>query len=311
MRSKIGYLLPTRERVMQGQPEAEPILSLAERAEALGYDSVWVGDSILARPRHEPLTMLAGVAGRTKNIELGTAVLLPALRNPILLAHLVATVDQICSGRLILGVGVAADAPSIRQEFESLGVPFEKRAGRMMEGLRLCRSLWQGQPVDWNGRWTVKEGTVGPTPFQIGGPPIWSGGSAPGSLKRAATELDGWFPTGPDAKKVAAQWSEIKAMAEAAGRKSEDLTFAVYLTMAIDENRERGEQQINDFLAAYYGPVAEMLKPSMACFAGPASEAKEWLQGYVDAGATHIVLRFASDHEKQLATVAKLRTNMA
>ena len=80
MKLHIGYLLPTREAVMEGRPEAEPLLKLAERAEKLGYDSVWVGDSLLARPRHEPNTLLAAVAGRTQRVRLGTAVLLPILR---------------------------------------------------------------------------------------------------------------------------------------------------------------------------------------------------------------------------------------
>src|SRR5205807_1182191 len=80
MPPRIGYLLPTREQVMQGRPEAPPLLALAERAEGLGYDSIWVGDSILARPRHEPLTLLSAVAARTRKAEFGTAVLLPARR---------------------------------------------------------------------------------------------------------------------------------------------------------------------------------------------------------------------------------------
>ena len=63
MPPRIGYLLPTREQVMQGRPEAAPLLALSERAEGLGYDSIWVGDPILARPRHEPLTLLSAVAG--------------------------------------------------------------------------------------------------------------------------------------------------------------------------------------------------------------------------------------------------------
>src|SRR3984885_9530708 len=155
MAAKIGYLLPTREHAMEGRPEAAPLLALAERAEALGYASVGVGDSLLARPRHEPLTLLAGVAGRVPRVELGTAVLLPALRNPVLLAHQVATIDQISEGRLILGVGFAADVANIRAEFAACGVPFDKRIGRMMDGLRLCRALWTGQPVDWEGRWPV------------------------------------------------------------------------------------------------------------------------------------------------------------
>src|SRR5262245_37571654 len=92
---KVGYLLPTRERVMQGNPAAVPLLQLAERAESLGFDSIWIGDSLIDRPRHEPLVMLAGVAGRTKRVSLGTGVLLPALRDPVQLAHQVRTPDQI------------------------------------------------------------------------------------------------------------------------------------------------------------------------------------------------------------------------
>src|SRR5947209_16031807 len=103
---RIGYLLPTRERVMEGRPEAAALLGLAERAEALGYDSIWVGDSILARPRHEPLTLLSAVAARTRRVELGTAVLLSALRNPVVLAHGIATLDQISQGRFIPGAGL-------------------------------------------------------------------------------------------------------------------------------------------------------------------------------------------------------------
>ena len=76
---RVGYLLPTRERIMSREPHTGPMLELAVRAERLGWDSVWIGDSLLARPRHEPLTLLAAVAAQTRRVELGTAVLLPAL----------------------------------------------------------------------------------------------------------------------------------------------------------------------------------------------------------------------------------------
>ena len=162
MSTQIGYLLPTRESVMEGRPEAEPLLKLAEKAEQLNFDSVWVGDSLIARPRHEPITLLAGVAGRTKRVKLGTAVLLPALRNPVILAHMVATLDQVSQGRVILGVGIATDVPNIRAEFRAASVPFEKRVGTLMEGMRLCKALWAGKPVDWDGRWHMEKAVLGP-----------------------------------------------------------------------------------------------------------------------------------------------------
>ena len=124
-------LLPTRDAVMSGRFETAPLLAMAEQVEAAGYDSIWVGDSLLARPRFEPLTLLAAVAARTHRARLGTAVLLPALRHPLVLAHLVATVDRLAEGRLRLGVGIAPDSPAVRREFEAAVVPFKQRVGRL------------------------------------------------------------------------------------------------------------------------------------------------------------------------------------
>src|SRR5437762_13600521 len=102
MAVEVGVLLPTRESVMSGSPETASMLAMAERAEAAGFDAIWIGDSVTARPRHEPLTLLAAVAARTRRVRLGTAVLLPALRNPVVLAHVVGTLDRIAEGRVIL-----------------------------------------------------------------------------------------------------------------------------------------------------------------------------------------------------------------
>lgn len=295
---------------MQGRPEASLLLALAEQAEGLGYDSVWVGDSLLARPRHEPLTLLAGVAGRVANLSLGTAVLLPALRNPVLLAHQVATLDQVSEGRLILGVGIATDVPNIRAEFRAAGVPFEKRVGRMLEGLRLCRALWSGEAVDWDGRWHVEGGVLGPTPHRPGGPPIWIGGSVQASLERAGHHFDGWFPTGPDAEGWGTQWREVQRITRDAGRDPDEVVGAIYLTLALDEDSERAEEQVNAYLEQYYGQPASVLRKRQACYAGPAAGAAEWLQGYATAGATHLVLRFAGEHERHLETLAKVRSDL-
>src|SRR5262250_2753447 len=149
---EIGVLIPTRETIMSGRPETGPLLAMAERAEAAGFDSVWIGDSITARPRHEPLTLLAAAAALTRRVRLGTAVLLPALRNPVVLAHVVGTLDRVAAGRLILGVGIAADAPAIRREFADTALPGDadggelpadgRHVGRFLETLEICRALW-------------------------------------------------------------------------------------------------------------------------------------------------------------------------
>lgn len=306
MTVKLGYLLPTREQIMQGKPDAAPLLALAERAEGAGLDSVWVGDSLLARPRHEPLTLLAGVAGRVPRVELGTAVLLPALRNPVILAHLVATLDQVSEGRFIMGVGIASDVQNIRAEFEAAGVPFEKRVGRMMEGLRLCKAFWSGDPVDWDGRWKIVNSVLGPTPHRPGGPPLWGGGSAKASLTRAGQHFDGWFPTGPDAAGWGKQWVTVCQAAEAAGRAGA-VTGAVYLTASIDDDADKANDMINAYLENYYSQPAELLRRRQACFAGPEDEFLPWLKGYVDAGASHLMVRVVGDHETHIDILANSR----
>jgi alkanesulfonate monooxygenase SsuD/methylene tetrahydromethanopterin reductase-like flavin-dependent oxidoreductase (luciferase family) len=311
MAVRIGYLLPTRERVMEGRPEAASLLALAERAEKLGYDSIWVGDSILARPRHEPLTLLSAVAARTRRAELGTAVLLPALRNPVVLAHAVATLDQISEGRFILGVGIASDVPNIRAEFVACGVPFEKRVGRMLEGLRLARELWTGKPVSWNGRWVVENATLGPMPHRPGGPPIWIGGMVRARHERVGKLYDGWFPNAPDPRRWQAQWAEIHQIAREAGRDPAQLTGAVYLTLTIDDDRARAEARMDAFMQNYYGQPAAVMRARQATYAGPAEGAAEWLSSWVGAGVGHIVLRFAGDAEHHLEAIANLRSKVA
>lgn len=307
---RIGYLLPTREAVMEGRHAARPLLELAVRAESLGYDSVWVGDSILARPRHEPMTLLAAAAALTRGVELGTAVLLPALRNPVVLAHQLATLDQISEGRVILGVGIASDVPNIRAEFLACGVPFESRVGRMLEGLRLARALWRGEPVDWDGRWKVEKGTLGPMPHRPGGPPIWIGGMVEASLERVARHFDGWFPNGPDPAAFAKGWADIHRMARDAGRDPAAIAGAAYLTLAIDENAARAEARLDAYLQNYYGPQFAAVRRRQATYAGPPAGAALWLKEWVAAGAAHLVLRFAGDHERHLETLARLRPQL-
>src|SRR5947207_1006998 len=242
---ELGVLLPTREAVMSGRMETAPLLTMAERAEATGFDSVWIGDSITARPRHEPLTLLAAVAARTQRVKLGTAVLLPALRNPVVLAHVVGTLDRVGEGRVILGVGIAADTPAIRKEFAAAGVPFERRVGRFLETLEICRALWSGDHVSFAGKhFTLDDVTMEPKPHRAGGPPIWIGGSGPTALREAA-RFDAWFPTGPGVEFFAEHFPAIQAAARAAGRAPETVGGAAYITLALDPDRAAAEKRLH------------------------------------------------------------------
>jgi alkanesulfonate monooxygenase SsuD/methylene tetrahydromethanopterin reductase-like flavin-dependent oxidoreductase (luciferase family) len=306
MTVQLGVLVPTREAIMSGRPETAPLLAMAERAESAGFDSVWIGDSITARPRHELLTLLAAVAARTRRVSLGTAVLLPALRNPVVLAHVVGTLDRVAEGRTILGVGIAADTPAIRREFATAGVPWERRVGRFLETLEICRALWSGDAVSYSGKhFTLADVTVEPKPHRRGGPPIWIGGSGPTALREAA-RWDAWFPTGPSVEFFEAEFPKIQAAARAAGRAADAVTGAAYLTLALDRDRGAAEQRLHAFLENYYAAPARTLLARQAAYAGPLDGCVEWLQRWIAAGARHLMFRFAGgDQLAQVDETAK------
>jgi len=301
MTPEFGVLIPTREAVMSGRMETAPLLTMAERAEAAGFDSVWIGDSLIARPRHEPLTLMAAIAARTRRVRIGTGVLLPALRNPVVLAHVVGTLDRVAEGRIILGVGIAGDMPAIRKEFAAAGVPWDRRVGRFLEILAICQALWTRDGVSFSGKhFTLENVTMEPKPHRPGGPPIWIGGSGPTALREAA-RFDAWFPTGPSMEFFAEHFPKIQAAARAAGRKPDAVTGAAYVTLAFDANPAAAEQRLHSFLETYYSSPARTVMARQATYAGPLEGAAEWLQRWIDAGARHVCLRFAGGD--QLAQV--------
>ena len=308
---KIGYLLPTREGVMEGRHAARPVVDLAVQAENAGLDSVWIGDSVTAKPRHDPFTMLAAIAARTERVNMGTAVLLPILRNPVLLAQQLATIDQLSEGRLIVGIGIGQDSPAGHAEFAAVGVPFEKRIGRLMESLRLCKALWSGKPVTHDGRWPVKDLVLGPMPHREGGPPIWASGSVPPAIDRCAKHFDGWFPSGPSDSAVwAEQLGQLRKTASEAGRADDAVTAAGYLTLSIDEDTNAADAALDHYLESYYQVPGKVIRKYQGCFAGGLDGAEAWLRGFVDHGATHLCLRIIGDHSKNIPVAAELKRRL-
>jgi alkanesulfonate monooxygenase SsuD/methylene tetrahydromethanopterin reductase-like flavin-dependent oxidoreductase (luciferase family) len=308
MAVEIGVLIPTREVVMSGRPETAPLLTMAEHAEAAGFDSVWIGDSITARPRHEPLTLMAAIAARTQHVKIGSGVLLPALRNPVVLAHAVATLDRVAEGRIILGVGIAADTPAIRAEFTAASVPFERRVGRFLETLDICRRLWTRDHVSFSGKhFTLDDVTVEPKPHRQGGPPIWIGGSGPTGLREAA-RFDAWFPTGPSVEFFAEHFPGVQAAARESGRPAGAVAGTAYVTLALHPNRSGAEARLHKFLEEYYAAPAKTIMARQATYAGPIEGCAEWLERWVAAGARHIALRFAGGD--QLAQVGEVASTL-
>ena len=303
-----GFLLPTREIVMnQDVPNFREILDLAERAEHLGFDSIWVGDSVLARPRFEALTTLAAVAARTHRVRLGTAVLLPVLRQAVVLANQVANLDLIANGRLSLGVGIGGNAPAVAREFAACGVPLARRVGLFEEAITLMRRLWTEPEVTFQGRYfQVQSVRLGLRPLQPSGVPLWLAGSGDNALRRVLRLGDGWLPISSSPQAFKTDWERLQALGKEMGRDAHDLHRCLYTTLNVNADVAQAQRELRAFIESYYGIPYEVQATRNGLCAGSAENCIAWLKAFIAAGAQTIVVRFGSpDQSGQLARFAK------
>lgn len=303
---RIGILIPTRGIVMQSarRPPVEECWAMARHADEAGYDAVWVGDSVVAKPRLEPMTTLAYVAAMTTRVRLGTAVLLPALRHPVVLAHEIANVDQISRGRVVLGLGVGWSLPSAEREWAACGADHKRRVRRLEEHVEVWRMLWQGEPVTHRGSdLELVEHTIGPLPWTEAGPPvlITAGNRAemiPAQFERFARLArpgDGIITTYLDAGDCRSVRERADEALARHGRSLPGFPLCVYTTVRLDDDAARAKQFTADFLATYYGGGVHM-RGLMGL--GPAGAVVEALGRYGAAGVTDLCIRFVGDDQQ-------------
>ena len=168
--------------------------------EALGYHLVMISDHVAPTPDvvakypaplYDPFTTLGWLAGATRRVELGTTVIIIPYRNPLLTARMAATVDRLCGGRFIFGVGVGW----ARQEFDALGLPFARRGAMSNDYLAAIKALWTQDVASYNGAFvSFRDVHTAPRPLRSPHPPIWIGGSSDAALRRAVRFGDGWHP---------------------------------------------------------------------------------------------------------------------
>ncbi|ELY50372.1 LLM class flavin-dependent oxidoreductase [Natronolimnohabitans innermongolicus] len=309
-----GYLLPTRGAVLTSDDEhtltaktAADVLGLARRAEAAGFRSVWVGDSVLAKPRHEPLSTLAAIAAETDAVYLGTAVYLPDLRNPVHVAHQAATVDQLSGGRLRLGVGVGI-GPDVEAEYENLDRSFHERGARTNELLEIATELWDGSAVDHSGEYyDLEDASIGFEP--VGELPIYVASAAfdpsDGFPKLIEERLrrygDGWLPIAVGPEQYREGVAEIETMLEESGRSSETFHGGVYLDVVIDDDESRAIDTARSFYERYYPAwpsLSDEQVRSKGAF-GSIETVRETIEAYEAAGVETITVRFTTDTQRE------------
>ena len=203
-------------------PETELLVSFIQRAEELGFHSLWV----IERPLHrmnipDPMTLLTFALANTKRMGLGTGVLLLSLRNPVALAREAATMDVLSGGRLTLGVSMGG----WENEYVAFNAPKRQRVGRLEEGIAVLRKLWTEEDVTFHGRYYhLEEANVAPKPSRPGGIPLLIGASTVPGMQRAGRLADGWVNgTHNTPEEFARSWQVVKDAAREAGRDPESL----------------------------------------------------------------------------------------
>jgi alkanesulfonate monooxygenase SsuD/methylene tetrahydromethanopterin reductase-like flavin-dependent oxidoreductase (luciferase family) len=292
---KFGILLPTREAVMTGRSDPAGLLHIAERAEALGFNSLWVGDSLTARPRVDALTTLAAVGARTSRVRLGTAIFLAALRHPVLLAYQLASLDWLTGGRLDFGIGFGRRGePSQEHEFKILGLDGAARIKMSEEAVDIMRRLWRENNVTYAGKFTrFEQVTLEPKPIQPGGVPIWlaSNDVEPG-LRRVGRHGDAWINNIKSPESYRACWGKVRGYAAAAGRDPDTIEPGAYFTVAAGD--KTAVEDGHRFLAEYYNRSYEAIVKANLCITGSWEEVIDCIKLFRNAGARTVVLRFAA-----------------
>jgi probable F420-dependent oxidoreductase len=223
----------------------------------------------------EPLSVLAWLAQATTKVRIGTSVLVIPYRNPVLAAKMLATIDQLSKGRVILGAGVGW----LREEFEALATaPFDERGAVTDEYVQLMRAAWTTDPVSFDGRfYKLAKVHALPKPVQRAGIPVWIGGHTDAAVKRAGTLGDAWHPIGlrppallhPDEYRTKAE--QVRAWARRAGRDPKAVELTLRVPMAVRPSRDKA-------------PGGE--RPM---FQGTAGEVIADVQTYQRLGVTHFV----------------------
>lgn len=287
-------------------PNAKALVEYGMWVEELGYDSVWVWDHMLLGvepnfPIIDSLTVLTGIAAKTKRIKMGTGILVLPLRNAVALAKQLSSMDQLSDGRLIMGMA----SGWYKREFDAMGVPFEKRGKIMDENLEIMRRLWTEASVTGEYmRHKISKAVMYPKPAQ---PkiPLLIGGYADPVLKRAGVTGDGWltyFYRPADFKK---SWDKIVNFAKEGGKDPSTLLNASQLPIMIGKSRQAVEADMMDWLNKEWDFPANSDCNRESAVMGSVDECVAQLREHIAMGVQKIIFVPYKYQPDQIETIAR------
>jgi alkanesulfonate monooxygenase SsuD/methylene tetrahydromethanopterin reductase-like flavin-dependent oxidoreductase (luciferase family) len=296
-----GFTIPQRG-VLFGVATWPQMVALAREADRIAlFDSLWVGDSVMAKPRPDSISLLGALSAATTRVRLGVGCMASfPIRDPIVLALQWATLDLISSGRMVLVVctGIVAGGVSAR-EGSAWGIKDTARGNRMTENIEICRRLWSEDRVSFQGKYhSFNDVTVTPRPIQQPCP-IWIAANpqpheAEKPLRRVVRIADGWMSANAFPGLFAANWEKLAVYLKEAGKDPATYPTIAYHNVNINPDRDAALQESKRFLDEYYGPVFAPPMVEGWTAAGTPKQCAEDLRAIARAGAKTITLRITS-----------------
>jgi alkanesulfonate monooxygenase SsuD/methylene tetrahydromethanopterin reductase-like flavin-dependent oxidoreductase (luciferase family) len=316
----IGLTLPNRG-VLLGVTTSEQMLDLAETADLSGlFRSVWVGDSLLGKPRTESVSLLGGIAARTKRVRLGPACMASfVLRDPVLLAYQWASLDLLSGGRTVLvGYTGIVEQEGARIEGELYGLTARDRVSRLIEWIALLKKLWTDDNVTFEGKHYRCAGvTIEPKPAAKPRPPIWIANNAredkpfaewtpedfalvERTHRRCARHADGWQTSAWDSKDLEFRIEDTLKKVSEQGRDPATFERHLYHNINVNENREAALEESRRFLEAYYVPMKfPRTFVNQWVATGSPKQCAQRLEQIRDLGFSEVTLRITSWNQSE------------
>ena len=298
MNIPLGMSLPHRS---PDPIDMTAVREVAQRAEALGFRDLWVTENAVDHVySFDPAVVLTYAGAVTTKIRLGVAVSVLPIRNPIHVAHQVATLDYVSNGRAILGVGLGRD-----HHYAEFQIPTERRVRRFKEGVELIKALWTEPKVTYRGDfYKLDAGTMVLKPVQKPHPPIWLGGDHPDAVRRAVTVADGWMGSGSSSTETFSRCVPIlRAELEKAGRDPATYPISKRVFMSVHERADVARDELNRwFTTVYRNPAGT----DASGIHGTADQVRERLEKLVALGANHLLLNPVCRYAEQVEALAAL-----
>jgi alkanesulfonate monooxygenase SsuD/methylene tetrahydromethanopterin reductase-like flavin-dependent oxidoreductase (luciferase family) len=303
--TSFGLTLSNRALVTRGT-QAKELIDMAVQAEGTGtIDAIWVGDSIISKPRLECIPLLGAIASHTSRVKLGVACMATiAQRNPVLLALQWASLDVLSGGRTWLAACMgypASQHPMAAKELQVMGIESKDRPGRLEEMIQALRVLWSDEHATFRGKYysfddvdLLPKPAQQPCPIYIAGTPRTTQIGERGverSLRRIARYADGWMTNQIELAMFRDYLGRLREMLVEEGRDPKKFKTVLYYGISVNRDRDQAFREAKIFLDAYYQKdfTRQGVEIWNAC--GPVEHCVDCVRGFINAGVDHVTIR--------------------